>query len=113
MALRGAPDSAALVFSASTAEGWIAVVAVFALLLLAAYFAFGPAALGLPTWIAILAALAALSVPGPLGTRVIAALVGGLIVLLVIGFAMRLRSQPPGSSEPPEKSTAPPSEPRE
>jgi len=82
----------------STAAGWLIIVAIIAAVLAFAYLAFGPAALGLPSWIVVLAVLAALSIPWSMAVRLIAAAVGGLLVFLVIGFAMVLRTRPPGSS---------------
>jgi membrane protein implicated in regulation of membrane protease activity len=95
----------------SSAAGWLIVGVIVLAVLTAGYFAFGPAALGLPSWIAVLVVLAVLSLPWSIQARVIGAAVGGLVVLLVIGFAMRQRSQPPGGNEPPE--TTPPAPPRE
>jgi uncharacterized membrane protein YhaH (DUF805 family) len=80
---------------------WLAVLLLIVAVLAVGYAAFGPSALGLPTWIALLVVLAAFNVPWPFGFQLLGAFVGGLLVLLVMGFAMRSRSAPPGRDDPP------------
>jgi hypothetical protein len=84
------------------AAGSLAAIAALVLLIgIAAYWAFGPVAVGLPSIVGVLAVFGLVSLASDLGLGAGAALLvlaGVLALLLVIGMAMRLGADPPRRS---------------
>lgn len=87
---------------AESSGGLLGLVAVVAVIGVAAYWAFGPQAVGLPAMIGAFALWGLISLVSDtgLGGVGILVIVGGVIaVLLIIGMAMRLGDNPPTRSE--------------
>lgn len=85
------------------AAGGLGAKALLVLLIgLAAYWAFGPVAIGLPSIVGVLVVfgLASAAADAGLGAgAVLVVLAGALVLLLVIGMAMRLGSDPRAAGE--------------
>jgi hypothetical protein len=74
-------------------------VVLFGLLAWALYYAFGPQVLGLPTMLGVLVLIAGVRIFSNVGLAGLAAVVVGIIALvLIIGMAMTLGGQPPARS---------------
>jgi hypothetical protein len=89
------------------AVGGVAIIVVLiAVLLWALYFAFGPQALGLPAMLGALALVAGWKISGNSGVGGLAAVVLGVVaILLIIGMAMSFGGRPPQAEQerPPDE----------
>lgn len=80
---------------------WLAGVIIGLLVIGFGYWMIGPAAIGLPTLIAIAVVAGLVSAIREVNIILFVAIVVGLLIaFLIIGFAMRIDSRPPGTNEP-------------